>query len=318
MLSLPLALACAHRLPEPVSEDAVAIAVGANEGYVALGSAGFATFDLHTGAHGSPTPPPPPMESVDGLSLLNEVLALLDARTPGAFALTLPAEGLRLSAGPTPVALRGPAGLSTHHGVAAVVGGSLTVLTYDGRGELGAERTVAPLPGAATGVILHHTGERAYVLGALEDGQAGLQVLRLQAPPGEPLPLATLALCEDDPAPRGQAIDEHLVLSCGSELWVVDLADPASPQILSRTELGPGLVAAAGELDRAYALGARELVELDLSDPAAPALLERLPLPEAAVPHDLTVRKGTVYVAAGPAGVLVFPRREAPDATRAQ
>lgn len=329
MWPLLISLACVNRVVEAPPVQARALAFGAHQGYVALGEVGLAMVDPATGEIGAPIPPPAPMGSVDDLALLNDILVVLDARGPGYVALF----GVRddtpqLSAAPVAVSVGGVARVSNHHGVLVVSGGTqpLTVMTYDGYGALGDPVSHGQVAEEQAEVLVDHTGERAYLSTRLDARSYGLTALRLQAPPADPVVLSQLAIPGARPSAdgallSGQIQDDLYYLGFAGGLVVVDVADPAQMKPLSTTPLSVSGVAAAVELDRAYVVGALPaplLVELDVSDPAAPRVLDEIPLPEGAWPSDVVVRKGTVLVAAGPAGVLAFQRREPPDATRAQ
>lgn len=325
MWPLLISLACVNRVPTAPEVQARALAFGAHLGYVALGELGLATVDPASGAIGPPLPPPAPMDSVDDLALLNDVLVVLDAHSPGYVALYgVREDSPQLSAAPVEVPVGGVARVSNHHGVLVVSGGTepLTVMTYDGYGVLGAARSQARVAEDQSEVLVDHTGERAYLSTRLDADRYGLTALQLRAPPAEPTVLSQLPIPgADGAALSGQIQDDLYYLGFSDGLAVVDVSDPAEMKILSLTALGVSGAAAAVELDRAYVVGSLPrplLVELDVSEPAAPRVLEEIPLPEAAWPTDVAVRKGTVLVAAGPAGVLAFQRREPPDATRAQ
>lgn len=326
-------LACAGRVVEPAPGEAVALAFGAHHGYVALGGAGLAVVDPATGAQGPPIPPPAPMDGVDDLSLVNDILVALDARPPGHVALYRIIDGApALAAGPTAVDVAGVVGVSNHHGVLAVSGGAqpLTVMTYDGYGALRQTVSHGQVAEAQPDVLLDHTGETAFVTSRFEDDSYGITALSLRAPPEAPVVVGRLVVPGVSPTRaggrcgfplRGHIQDDLLYLGFAEGLAVVDVQDPAQMSLRAVAPAPVAAVAASVERDRAYLVGASPaptLVELDIADPDSPRVLAQIPLPADAWPIDVAVRKGTVLVAAGPAGVLSFKRREPPDATLAQ
>jgi hypothetical protein len=108
--------------------------------------------------------------------------------------------------------------------------------------------------------------------------------------------------------PSDGAIVGRFVAATAGDVWILDFNDPASPRVISQTDVPGAATAVAASWPLVYVAAGRDgLHVLDVSDPTHPRLLES----HAIVPEalDVAVSAGTVLVSAGDGGLVVFKRR---------
>lgn len=327
-LALALANVACRLPPEAASGTTSNVAVAGEFAYATLAERGLGVYRVQGGELVAELPPPHGAESVDDVAIADGLLFALDAKTPGhlaVYSLARPAAPeLVAPAREVPV---GPfSGVAAARGRVLVSGGTseLTVAHYDAGGRLAAASEALDLGRGQPDVAIAADGEHAYVsthFSLLAD-TFGLTTLAVAGPSGTSRALATLELAGAGFTPGGRrpanfplemaVRGTQLLVAYGRGLAVVDVANPAAPELAAVLPLDLAAVSVDVRGSRAVLVGSEPepaLVVVELSGAAGPWIVERIALARGSEPTGVALGDGVAVVAAQGAGVQVVPLR---------
>ena len=300
--------------------EAANLVVRDSVAFVTLAEAGVGIVNAATGRRTAVIAPPAGSGSADDLALRDNLLFVLDARSPGALSVYDVSNPLapRLVSPPRRVPVEPFAGVSAGDGVVIVSGGTsrITVLAFDAAGRLADTVATADLGRGQPDVLAASTRPLAYVSTHYAGPSFGLDVVRLPSlSVAAELHLDNAGFTAGGSHPANFPIEmaelspETLLVAHRGGLLVIGTADPARPVIMALVDLGaPAVNVDALDGVAAVSLAGRGPAVALVQFTPGPTVANHFDLPAGTLPAGVALTRDRVLVAAGARGVLAFDR----------
>ncbi|MDN5203654.1 hypothetical protein QQ008_19855 [Fulvivirgaceae bacterium BMA10] len=299
-----------------------------NYAYTTNGEFGLDIIDLNTLKTVNKMPPAREMNSIDNLSITDNLLFAIDARGEdflAVFSLDNPTSP-KLVSGPVPVQGAPFTGVSAANGNVVVSGGTtfMNFRKYDANGKLSDTEGRFGRDRGHPDILLSEDGRVAYAStdfnGQVNGARFGMIALELDGLTNSPrliseigIPGAGFTAGTTRPAgfPIQSALaDDHLLVAYGEGLAIIELVNGRGLASLNTLDLGLAAISISVFNGVAYVIGNEPtptLVKIDISDIENPVIIESISLnTNGGIPTSIDVNNQYILIAANEGGLIVM------------